>query len=131
MSAGALTWTELAQLHFKSTVAEMNTLGPYNNCNGPVSRRKTKITPLLRMMGSDPAITQARSSTGNAANTSSSTTATTTTGSSSSSSSSNPFARPYSSEVTKDDVVAAIDITAPTINSKLCAKRNFYLLSNS
>lgn len=119
MNAGALTWTELAHVHFKSTVAEMSTLGPYNQGNGPVSRKKSRITPITRMMASDPAVTQSRS--GNASNASSNT----------GSGNGNLFAKPYSSDVTKDDVVAAIDITAPTTKSKLCTKRTFYLLNNS
>ena len=114
MSAGALTWAELAQVHFKSTVAEMHSLGPFNPMNGPVSRKKSRITSLMKTIASDPTINQPNMS-----------------GAGTSSGSSSVFASSYSSEVTNDDLVAAIDTTAPTINSKLYAKKSFYLFSNS
>lgn len=114
VSAGALTWSELAQVHFKSTVAEMQSLGPFNPMNGPASRKKSRITSLMKIVASDPTINQPSVS-----------------GATASAGGSGVFASAYSSEVMEDDLMAAIDITAPTLTSKLCTKRNFYIFSNS
>jgi hypothetical protein len=50
IAAGKLTWTELAQVRFKSKVAENHGLGPFNPSNDSTTRKKSKTS--VKMEGS-------------------------------------------------------------------------------
>ena len=122
-NSGSLSWEELAQVHFKSQLAEKFNLGPFNVANGGLSRKKSRMASKIEEHLS---IAEDRSRGSSSSGSISNINSSNNMNSGLAMSMNNPFVRLLSFDINRDDIIAAIEVTAPNATTKLAAKKRSF-----